>query len=575
MFFSNRLRERYCRGKTFVRKDAGVVAIIYALALVPVFGMLGLSIDVGRDYYVHSVITGAADAAAIAGAKAGGSTANMTQQATAIFNANIPKDFIGTLSGPSVQLSGNGQVITVTATATIDTTFMQILGKQSISATATSQAQIQVQGAEVVLALDNTGSMAGAPMSGEIAAAQSLVNILYGGTGTSGGTDTVTGLYVGVVPYSTTVNINMAGFTPSNWLTTAGKAQVQNTNLYPNIASNSRSVGGNWMGCIEARTPITSIPSSSVASYGYTSYPNGTDSTDATPSAFPFTPYLYPSTMVHEYVFGEPLNRGTTKTSNNASGTPPWGKNGNTRGDNDWRLDGRVPNNSGLRFGDNYALAGGDGNLGVGPNLGCPIPMLPLTASQTTVQNTISDMKATFRGGTMINVGLAAAWWMVSPNWTGLWPSPTPSTEPLAYGKTMKVIVLMTDGQNTWYDWPTGVPGQPDTSHNYAKDADYTGYGRLAEGRSGTTNPNQTINVLNNSMANMCTTLKNNGITIYTIIFNHDGSASSSDTQALFRNCASDSSKYFLSVTNADLLAAFQNIGQSISSLRLTWPGTP
>ena len=193
--------------------------------------------------------------------------------------------------------------------------------------------------------------------------------------------------------------------------------------------------------------------------------------------------------------------------------------------------------------------------------------MLPLTTSQTTVQNTISNMKATFRGGTMINVGLAAAWWMVSPNWTGLWPSPTPSTEPQAYGKTLKVIVLMTDGQNQWYDWPTGVPGQPDTSHNYKADADYTGYGRLAEGRT-TTN-------LNTSMANMCTTLKNNGITIYTIIFNHDGSAGSSATQALFQNCASDPSKYFLSITNADLLAAFQNIGQSISSLRLTWPGTP
>ena len=222
---------------------------------------------------------------------------------------------------------------------------MQLLGQQSISATATSQAQIQVQGAEVVLALDNTGSMAGAPMSGEIAAAQSLVNILYGGTGTSGGTDTVTGLYVGVVPYTTTVNINMAGFTPSNWLTTAGKAQVQNTNLYPNIAPTSTSVGGRWMGCIEARTPIptTSLPSSSVTSYGYASYPNGTDSTDATPSAFPFTPFLYPSTMVHNYVFMQPLNRGTTQTSTNALGTPPWGGNGNTRGDNDWKLNGTVP----------------------------------------------------------------------------------------------------------------------------------------------------------------------------------------------------------------------------------------
>ena len=95
MFFPRELRKKYCQGRTFIRKDVGVVAIIYALALVPIFGMLGLSIDVGRDYYVHSVITGASDAAAIAAAKAGGSTANMTQQATAIFNANIPITSLG------------------------------------------------------------------------------------------------------------------------------------------------------------------------------------------------------------------------------------------------------------------------------------------------------------------------------------------------------------------------------------------------------------------------------------------------------------------------------------------------
>ena len=83
----------------------------------------------------------------------------------------------------------------------------------------------------------------------------------------------------------------------------------------------------------------------------------------------------------------------------------------------------------------------------------------------------------------------------------------------------------------------------------------------------------QTTNNLNASMSSMCTKLKNNGITIYTVIFNHNGSASGSSQ--LLQNCASDPTKYFTTVTNAQLLAAFQNIGQSISTLRLTWPGTP
>jgi Flp pilus assembly protein TadG len=561
MLFHRWLNKGIPQRKGFFREEKGAVILLWAVALVPLLGMLGMAIDLGRVYYVHSVITGASDAAAIAGAKTAGINGDVVGKATAIFNANIPKNFIGTIQGPTVTVANN-QVVTVTATGTVPTTFMKVLGQTSIDASATSQAQISNPGAEVVLALDNTGSMTGSPMTAEIQAAQTLVNILYGGAGVN----TVPGLYVAVVPYTTTVNINIPGLTPSSWLTAAGKIQITNTNLYPNIAPTATSVGGKWMGCIEARTPPL--------------YASGMDSTDTPPSgAGLFTPFLYPSTMAHQYVFGQPLVRGPLSTSTNAlasAGSPPWGTTGATRGDNDWKLDGTVPGGSNLRFGDNYNIQGGngDGNYAVGPNLGCPVPMLPLTASQTTVQNTISSMRATSRGGTMINVGLASAWWMISPKWQGLWPG-VPAGMPKAYGQTAKFVVLMTDGQNQWYDWPSGVPGQPDGSHNYAADADYTGYGRLAEGRTGTTVFGNTINLLNTSMLTMCTNLKNNGVTVYTILFNHDGSASGAGTQAAFQSCATDPTKYFLAVSNADLQAAFSNIGQSITSLRLTWPGKP
>ncbi len=420
-------------------------------------------------------------------------------------------------------------------------------------------------------------------MQDELDAARTLVNILYGGAGN----DTVNGLYVGVVPYSTTVNINMPGLTPSTWLTNAGKNQIRNRNLYPNIAPTATSVGGNWMGCIEARTPkaSNSLTNAQYVSYGYINYAvNGGVTMDAndtppTSNATRFTPYLYPSTMAHKYVFGLPLQRSSGASSTTALSTllpspnPPWGNTGVVRGDNDWTLTGGVPAGSGLRFGDNYAW-GGDGNMGVGPNLGCPIPMLPLTASQTTVQNTISNMKYTFRGGTMINVGLAAAWWMLSPNWRGMWPG-IPATLPQAYNSTLKIVVLMTDGQNQWYDWPTGVPGQPAVSPlNYAADADYTAYGRLAEGRAGTTVFANTVDLLNTKMLTMCSALKNNGVTIYTIIYTHGG-AIGSGTQSTFQSCATDPGKYFFAATGSDLQTAFQNIGQSITNLRLRWPGKP
>lgn len=571
MFIRNVLKKFYFRVIFFYRQQLGAVAIVFALALIPMLGFLGLTIDVGQIYYTDSILTGAVDAAALAGAKAGGTPANMQAQATALFNANIPKTFTPTVSTPTITLSSNNTVITVAATGTVNTVFASLFGVSTLNITANAQAQVTATGAEVVLALDNTGSMSGSPMQGEIAAATLLVNTLYGGAGN----DTVNGLWVAVVPYTTTVNINIPGLTPTNWLTTVGQAQVQNTNLYPNIASTSTSVGGKWMGCIEARTP------NSYTSYGYTNYAAGMDSTDTPPTsnATKFTPFLYPSTMAHIYTYGQPLNRGTTTAATVAKRSPAW--KGTVRGDNDWNLNGTVPTTplytspASVFFGDNYQKNSGnpDGNYGVGPNLGCPIPMLPLTASQTTVLNTINNMKASFRGGTMINVGLASAWWMISPNWRGLWP--IASTLPQDYGKTLKIIVLMTDGQNQWYDWPVGDPGQPDTTHTYQADADYTGYGRLGEGRIGTTNFGNTIPLLNAGVTTMCNTLKSNGVVIYTIIFDHGGSAGDASTQAVFQNCATDSSKYFFTYTNQDLINAFQNIGQSISNLRLTWPGAP
>jgi Flp pilus assembly protein TadG len=263
------------QGKTFFRKEAGAVILIYALALIPIIGFIGLAVDMGQVYYAHSIISGAVDAAAIAGAKAGGNAANMQQQATAIFNANIPSNFVGTISGPNVTISSNNQTVVVSASANINTSFLKLFGRNTLSAGATAQAQATSTGAEVVLALDNTGSMAGSPMQGEIAAANLLVNTIYGGAGN----DTVNGLWVAVVPYSTTVNINTPGLNPTTWLTTVGQAQVQNTNLYPNISPTSTSVGGKWMGCVEARTP------NSNTSLGYTNYAFGMDSTDTPPTS--------------------------------------------------------------------------------------------------------------------------------------------------------------------------------------------------------------------------------------------------------------------------------------------------
>jgi hypothetical protein len=196
-------------------------------------------------------------------------------------------------------------------------------------------------------------------------------------------------------------------------------------------------------------------------------------------------------------------------------------------------------------------------------------------------------MVAVYRGGTFINLGLQAGWWTLSPSWQSWWGTPADSklgALPLAY-KTphmTKAIVLMTDGNNEWYDWPCGVPGQvpPGSGCPWATnpsppvkpwtadgDTDFTAYGRLQSNIANLSKTGNATTTLNNLMSAMCTTIKQNGIVIYTILFNHD--AISQATQTLFQSCASSPNNYYLAPTQAQLEAAFSQIGSQLASLRL------
>jgi hypothetical protein len=157
---------------------------------------------------------------------------------------------------------------------------------------------------------------------------------------------------------------------------------------------------------------------------------------------------------------------------------------------------------------------------------------------------------------------------------------------PLAYNTPYmrKAIILMTDGNNDWYDWLCGVPGRvPSTSEGSCPfsltrpngvpawtadgDADYTAYGRLNSNTLGLAANQASITAtLNTWMSQMCTTIKANGITIYTVLFNNTTPA----TVSLFQNCASSTSNYFNTPTGADLQAAFKQIGQDLSNLRIS-----
>jgi hypothetical protein len=320
-------------------------------------------------------------------------------------------------------------------------------------------------------------------------------------------------LHVSVVPYTATVNIGRAR---SGWLA-AGS-------LVPSAYGSTV-----WRGCVEARHEFSE------------------DETDTPPGAAPFRPYLWRSTL---------------------------GRHGSgNRGDNDWsstRITEPNPENPPSDSTQN-AL----GNDALGPNLGCPRAVLPLTQERSRLLAEIAALRATHRGGTMAGLGLQMGWATLSPRWHSLWGTPG---LPFAYGTPLmdKILVLMTDGENQWYDWDGGAPGACRTSganppcrsgYRSDGDADYTAYGRLKENRLGlasVTNGAARAEI-DARMARLCARIRASGVTVYTVTFN----VASEATRNLYRACASAPGNYFNSPDEAALRAAFREIGQQLANLRL------
>lgn len=198
-------------------------------------------------------------------------------------------------------------------------------------------------------------------------------------------------------------------------------------------------------------------------------------------------------------------------------------------------------------------------NNGTGPNLGCGPAITPLTQPKATITAAIAEMQPWHRGGTMTNQGAVWGWRTLSPRWRGLWGG-DPAL-PLDYDAPLstKVMILLTDGQNQFYDWPEDGAG-PNGS-------DYTAYRRRTENMLGipNTSSGNSTTELNRRMELVCQAMKAEGITLYTILFQENNAA----TEASFLRCATSPQYFFKSPTNDDLRQAFRTIASQLSNLRL------
>jgi Flp pilus assembly protein TadG len=158
--------------------------------------------------------------------------------------------------------------------------------------------------------------------------------------------------------------------------------------------------------------------------------------------------------------------------------------------------------------------------------------IVPLTTEKKVLSDTVQEYRD---GGTTAgHLGTAWGWYLLSPEWAGVWPS---TSEPARYndGKTIKAVVVMTDGI---YNTIGGVSAGDSSST--ARDA-----GTMA--------------------VDTCTAMKAQGVRVYAIGFQ----APSAALETL-RSCASTDTSFFDATNGEELRRVFRAIATELNNLRLS-----
>ncbi|MGD9669654.1 MAG: VWA domain-containing protein [Hyphomicrobiaceae bacterium] len=403
--------------------------------------------------------------------------------------------------------------------------------------------------AEIALVLDNSGSMSGSYIEDLKAASTNLINTVFYGVDGEGK------VALSIVPFAGSVNVGPA-YRGSSWIDNDGSSSVsrENADVPRSRFQLFDDLGVSWAGCVEMRP----------APYDASDVPPDPGNPDTL-----FVPMFAPDEP-------DDVNSGGSNYSNNYisddGGTCPkmectcqrWRSPGKCAS-NGWVLaelqpaaaQARTCKYSGAQVGygmttDKCKRGSYDG---AGPNAFCTtVPLLPLSITKAEALTAIASMKAS--GMTNIGEGLAWGWRTLSPG--------APFTAGRAYddGENKKIIILMTDGQNT-YTHSSNHNGSAHGAAGYAKPFAHPDSGRLGTSYSSSSYSAK----LTERTRAVCAGAKSAGIKIYTIAFRLENDAA---TQALLQECASDSKSAFAASNGAILIETFQNIAREIANLRLT-----
>nr|WP_319486245.1 VWA domain-containing protein [uncultured Cohaesibacter sp.] len=499
--------------RSFLHDESGAIAIILAVAIIPIILMLGAAVDYARISLARSEAQDALDAATLAAVKQVGklTDSEIRSMIEAYVDANGPSG--STVNIDLVQIEQNPTSLKVWASGSTPMTFMQLAHVESSDFSIVSKTVAGNKTLEIVMVLDNSGSMASSAgtktrIQALKDAATELVDIL------DEKKQDDEALSFGIVPFTQLVRLP-AGLEDSEWLDQNAVSSVHHNNLPPNsnrfdllatLKDPYTRQSQEWAGCVEAR-------------------PHPFDIEDTTPgSARPdsyFVPFFHPD-----------------RREENNNHYNYWGR--------DYYLPNTYVRNLTTEQKNTYGIYYRQtiNTSGYSPNYWCDMPRIkPLTHDTASIKTHITTMRA--NGATNIHMGTIWGLRLLSPQ--------APFTEGRGYDdeENIKAMIIMTDGDNTYYS-------------DY-----YHAYGWYDDGRiSGSSS---VVTEMNKRTVEACEAAKDaiadssRKIKIFTIFF---GTPSVSSANML-KSCASKE-EWYKSVNNADELSeVFQNIASELSNLRL------
>lgn len=534
----------------FVSNERGTLAVVFALAVVPVMLAAGAAIDYSRAVNLRNRLQSVTDSTALATARyitsnPSASDSDVNRFAGTFFTSAFRPD-LGSLD--PINFEKGRTRLSLTARATYHTMIMKAASvgqtgsiMADVPITATAAVDRGTGFLEIALVLDNTGSMATNNRIGRLRdAATKLVTILEGARTVD------RDVKISLVPFVTAVNVKGTGY-KSSWIDLDAKAKYHGQNFvagaggtkvnHMDLFAKLRDASGNpvaWKGCVEARPEPYDIDDTS---------PSG-----STPDTL-FVPWFWPD----EPDYDDKGNTPSGYTNNYLN--DQFSKSSKTGVDTRQRSIAKYVTT-------NKATIDEVPSDTLGPNKSCPTPIVPLTGDFNLLRTQIAAMREWGNSGTNIAEGLAWGERVLSP------AEPYTDGKPWEQANVQKVVILLTDGENLVFGQNQQTTGGA-TTHNKS---DYSSVGYMAEKRVGTDSPNVAKDKILARMNKACQRLKEKmpnsdkeKATVYTITFE----LSSTSLQTAFRNCASRPDMYYESPNGDKLQQVFEAIAWELASLRI------